>query len=676
MNLLKQKRPTRIIFRNPFQLGLVGKFVIFTALVIIITSIAISFVLLNRYRAWNYQRLEHWGKTLAENLSADSELAVLASDRQELGKLARATFRDEDIVYCRIENSRGEVLTESGDLPIGDGEKNRPDLFTAADERDYFQPGDFHLIKAPIITRRIGIGYEDLAFSVRDEDASREPEEITEIGYVYLGLSTERLTREIDETRRLIVTFTLITILIGITATTVIIKYFTRPIFKLLAGTKRIARGDFSGEIPITSSDEIGALTLSFNSMIDSLNKYRDRVEEYSRTLEDQVKSRTADLRKSLQDLRTSQESLIRSEKLAAVGELLTGITHEINNKLAPILGYAELLQLRELDEDSLKMLEIIEEAALNAKSIIDSLLTFARPKELQKSLRNINQLLKQTIDLLSYKLTASGVKLIVDLDPNLPATMVDGDQISQVFLNIINNAQQAMEESERRELRITSWREGENEFFRFQDTGPGITEEARKRIFDPFFSTKRPGKGSGLGMSVSYQIIQNHNGEIKVEDEEEGGATFTVRLPIESGREETAVKEPESPLGTEIISANILAVDDEKDTVSFISSALGESFRVDTATDGNTALEKLRHNTYDCILLDMRMPPPDGRAIYNYLRENRKGEEKKIIFMTGDTFEPNTREFISGTENLLLLKPFPIRDLLETIRRQLNREI
>lgn len=663
-------------FPLPIRIGFVGKFVLFTALVIILTSASLSFFLLHRYRDWNYRQLANWGRTMANNLSADSELAVLASDRNELKKLVHNVLRDENVAYCRIEDSRGKILVEDGALPVEDIENNHPSDSRPISAINHSDSNNYYLIKAPVITRKTVAGHEDLAFSAEGEETSTTPEMEEVIGEVYLGISTDRLTRETGETRKLIFIFTLITILLGVTATTIITRYFTRPIFNLLELTGRVARGDFSGEIAVTSSDEIGALTRSFNSMIGSLKEYRDRVEEHSRTLEDKVKLRTADLRRSLKELQTSQESLIRSEKFAAVGELLTGITHEINNKLAPILGYAELLQLHNMENESMEMLKVIEESALSAKSIIEYLLSFARPKKLKKSCQDINQLLKQTIDLLSYKLNASGVELIIDLDPNLPPTMVDGNQISQVFLNIINNAQQAMETSRRKKLRIISWSEGDNEIFKFTDTGPGVTAEVRKRIFDPFFSTKRPGKGSGLGMSVSYQIINTHGGEIKVENEEDGGAAFTIRLPIEAGEIETPSPEPEISPRSETASGNILAVDDEEDTVSFISSALSNEFQVEIATDGNTALDKLRNNTYDCILMDLRMAPPDGKAIYNWLRENQSREEKKIIFMTGDTFEPNTREFIRRTGNLLLLKPFPIRELREKIREQLNRAI
>jgi len=663
------------LFFCPFRIGFVAKFVLFTALIIILTSVSLSFFHIHRYRAWNYRQLANWGSSIANNLSADSELAVLASDRNELNKLARNVLRDEDVVYCRIEDSRGKILAEDGSLPVGDVANNRPVDSSSFAAMNNSGGDNYYLFKTPVITRKIVTGHEDLAFSAEADEASTDPETEEVIGEVYLGISTDRLIREIGETRKLIFLFTLIIILLGVTATTILTRYFTRPIFTLLDVTRKVARGDFSGEITVTSSDEIGTLTRSFNSMIGSLKKYRDRVEEYSQTLEDKVKLQTTDLRRSLKELRSSQESLIRSEKFAAVGELLTGITHEINNKLAPILGYAELLQLHAMEEESKDMLKVIEKSALSAKSIIDSLLTFARPKKLKKNYQDINQLLKQTIDLLSYKLNASGVKLIIDLDPDLPCTMADGNQISQVFLNIINNAQQAMEESSWKELRIISWREGENEIFKFTDTGPGVTDEVRKRIFDPFFSTKRPGKGSGLGMSVSYQIINNHGGEIRVENKEDWGASFTIRLPIEAGEIETQTPRPEIPRSQKEF-GKILAVDDERDMVSFISSALSNKFQIEIATDGNTALDKLRNNTYNCILMDLRMAPPDGKAIYNWLRENQPREEKKIIFMTGDTFEPNTREFIRRTGNLLLLKPFQIRELRERISEQLSRTI
>ncbi|HDL64017.1 MAG TPA: HAMP domain-containing protein, partial [Proteobacteria bacterium] len=315
-------------FSRPIKIGFVGKFILFTALVIILTSASLSFFLLHRYSSWNYRQLTYWGRTLADNLSTDSELAVLASDRNELKKLARNILRDEDVTYCRIEDSRGKILAEAGAMPGGDAKNNCPPDSRTISEMNNSGGGNYYLINSPVITRKIMAGYEDLAFSSEAEEASNEPGIEEVIGSVCLGISTDRLIRETAKTQKYIFIFTLITILLGITATTIITRYFTRPILNLLEVTRRVARGDFSGEIEVTSSDEIGTLTRSFNTMIGSLKRYQDRVEEYNRTLEDKVTLRTADLQQSLNELQASQESLIRSEKFAAVGELLTGITH------------------------------------------------------------------------------------------------------------------------------------------------------------------------------------------------------------------------------------------------------------------------------------------------------------------------------------------------------------
>jgi two-component system NtrC family sensor kinase len=238
------------------------------------------------------------------------------------------------------------------------------------------------------------------------------------------------------------------------------------------------------------------------------------------------------------------QEQLIQSEKMAAVGQLISGVTHEINNPLTVVMGYAEvLLSEPNLDKGARKALQAIYDESNRCKKVVQNLLSFARKHSPDREYAYINEVLERTLSLKEYDLRKNKVEVIKNLEMKLPALMVDPNQIQQVFLNLINNAEQAMAENEgKRQLVIESRiKNGENRInpgcevieISFSDSGPGISSKNLKKIFDPFFTTKPVGKGTGLGLSVSYGIIKEHGGEIYALSEEGNGATFIIELPM-----------------------------------------------------------------------------------------------------------------------------------------------
>jgi two-component system NtrC family sensor kinase len=239
------------------------------------------------------------------------------------------------------------------------------------------------------------------------------------------------------------------------------------------------------------------------------------------------------------------QEQLIQSAKLAAVGELIAGVAHEVNNPLAVVMGYSEMILGEEnIDEQIRKSVDVIYNEANRARKVIQNLLSFARKHSPEKLYTHINDVLEKTLSLKKYDLRKNNIEVIKELDPNLPATMADPNQLQQVFLNLIINAEQAMIEKEgKRRITITSRvKNGQSRIrpsgddiieISFRDTGPGISEKNMKNIFDPFFTTKPVGKGTGLGLSVSYGIIKEHGGEIYAVSKEGEGATFFIELPI-----------------------------------------------------------------------------------------------------------------------------------------------
>ena len=235
------------------------------------------------------------------------------------------------------------------------------------------------------------------------------------------------------------------------------------------------------------------------------------------------------DLQAKMEELRETQEQLIQSAKLAAIGELASNVAHEINNPLTSIIGFTELSKEEDDIEMIRKSLDIIEKESLRAREIVRLLLGFARKKPLQLTEVKINDVLKEVVVLSSSQARMSKVKISEEYE-NIPVTTGDVDQLKQVFLNIITNAVHAMHSGGT--LTIKTSMLGDYIFMRITDTGHGISEDVRQRIFEPFFSTKKD-KGTGLGLSISYRIIQDHGGRIDVESEEGKGTTFIIRLPV-----------------------------------------------------------------------------------------------------------------------------------------------
>ena len=232
-------------------------------------------------------------------------------------------------------------------------------------------------------------------------------------------------------------------------------------------------------------------------------------------------------------DSATLQSKLMHAEKMAAVGQLVSGVAHEVNNPLTAILGFADLLmENTELPESARKDLRVILQEAQRTKQIVQNLLSFARQMPPQRKAVQINPILHNTMQLRAYDFQSHGVEVIEKFDHNLPSVVGDSHQLQQVFLNILNNAYDAVRESPRAgRIEITSSRRGSLVEVGFRDNGPGITYP--EKIFDPFFTTKEVGKGTGLGLSICYGIVREHGGEILCHNNSDGeGAMFIVRLP------------------------------------------------------------------------------------------------------------------------------------------------
>jgi two-component system NtrC family sensor kinase len=387
-----------------------------------------------------------------------------------------------------------------------------------------------------------------------------------------------------------------------------------------------------------------------------------------ARPLQDE-QGRTVGVVASLRDITDHarmQQQLIQSERLAAMGQMIAGVAHELNNPLTAILGVTEIMQEQASDDTARRHLELANRQARRAAHIVQSLLFFSRPASPRKALLHLSDLLQRTLQLQERSLSNNHVQ--VDFVPraDLPTVLGDSNQLTQVFLNLISNAEQAIREvREKGTLRIRLGTVGDRALITFQDDGVGIRREVLPRIFDPFFTTKRPGRGTGLGLSICMAIVREHNGDISAQPLPDGGAVFTVSLPVCTQAvllpefEPAPARPAEAPVPSEapLKGKRILIVDDEE--------GIREQGR-----------EALAHNPYDAVLCDVHLEAASGQAVsglelHRSLSERlstQPGGIPPFIFITGDLVDPADSERIARQGNRLLQKPFRIAELLSLL--------
>jgi len=362
-------------------------------------------------------------------------------------------------------------------------------------------------------------------------------------------------------------------------------------------------------------------------------------------------------------DQKMLQEQLIQSEKMSAIGQLVSGVAHELNNPLAGISAFAQLLLAeKRFPPDQRTAAETIYSEARRASRIVQNLLTFARQHKAEKVPTAINQVLDDTLELRGYELRVRGIDVRREYDESIPETMADAHQLQQVFLNLITNAEQAMEQRDGHHHRLTvrTRRNAEAIRIEVEDTGAGIPANLIERIFNPFFTTKPTGSGTGLGLSISLGIVREHEGRIWAENPPQAGARFVVELPITSPRpsgEQTAVPQLQS-MGSDRL--RVLVVDDEASVrVSLQRYLAGKGHEVETTASGEDALVRLKASKYDAVIVDMRMPDLSGEQLFERLRSNDPAHAERVIFTTGDLVNEQMRRFLDGTGRPCVPKPF-----------------
>ena len=377
--------------------------------------------------------------------------------------------------------------------------------------------------------------------------------------------------------------------------------------------------------------------------------------------------------REKLAELALDQQrgALHQSEKLAALGSLLAGVAHELNNPLSIVVGYAGMLHEMASDEATKRRTRELHTAAERCARIVKTFLSMARSKPIEKREVGIDTVIDDVLELAAYGLRSNGVTVVRKRAEKLPSTLADADQLHQVFMNVVLNAQQAMMEVDGvRRLDVESRLEGGIIAIDITDTGHGIPEEIRPRIYDPFFTTKPQGVGTGIGLSVCLRIVQAHGGTLYLHPADTGGAVCQIRLPVTAAERPHDADSAEAPFR---LAGRLLVIDDEPAIGRYVSEYLTtEGVEVTAVASGREAQAILRRGTaFDAVLTDLRMPDIGGEKMLAFVAAKRPDLVGRVVIMTGDALGPEVNT--SSRDVPVIVKPLELAALRAALKPMLG---
>ena len=474
------------------------------------------------------------------------------------------------------------------------------------------------------------------------------------LDYVLLS-SLEASRRALADTQRVLLEVSVASVLLSGAIVWFSVRRIIHPLSELRDSAEAVGRGDFSRRIARFPNDECGELAEAFNRMTANLQASR------------------SDLEKTVDTLKATQAQLVQSGKLSAVGQFVAGVAHELNNPLTAVIGFAELLSQTSEDESVRPHLEVIAKSAHRCHKIVHNLLSFARQHEPERKLIQVNATMEEVLEIMTYDLRTSNIKVIREFQSDLPPILGDAHQLQQVFINIVANARQAMNGTQTAG-RITIRTHVVDRMVRIEiaDNGPGISPANMAKIFDPFFTTKPQGQGTGLGLSLVYGMIQEHGGTITAKSDFGHGATFFIDLPIAANA--PALNAPGKPDGQMVRAGkprgtSVLVVDDEEWILSLSRELLTwDGHGVETALGAEQGLEALKRKRFDLIVSDWKMPGMNGIQLYERICADYPALAGRVIFMTGDVINDSFREFLKENAKTCLSKPFPIGEFQDAV--------
>ncbi|MGQ9645153.1 MAG: ATP-binding protein [Thermodesulfobacteriota bacterium] len=513
--------------------SLKGKIILSVIVVVVVIEGIFLYLNIRSLSRQILDKTEEEAFNLSETIRLSIRYAMIKDRRDEYQRIIDDVAQRKGIVEVRIFNKAGEITVSSDRKKVGTVVDMKAEACYGCHregEAKVLLPSDsktriYHVENQSLLGLINPIYNEPSCYSCH-------PKSLNVLGVLDTTISLEGFEKERAQIyNRMIISGVVSVVVLSLLLSLLLTRFVNRPLDKLLAATKTAAHGNLDHTVGIQSHDELGELANSFNNMISELKRSRDAIEEWTQTLEHRVQERT-------RELQQVQDQLIRAGKMAAIGELAAGVAHEINNPLTGVLTFSSLM-LKKVDENHpwKKDLENIVQQTTRCRNIVRGLLDFARQRKPDKKEWDINNLVEQTLTLVEKQAPFQNIRITKEFKTGLPMLFVDGDQIQQVFMNILLNAADAMTENGGT-LKIQTELKDGMAMVSFTDTGCGIPKEHLPKLFDPFFTTKQTGKGTGLGLAISYGIIQSHSGDIEVESEVGKGSTFRVKLPIEKQSE------------------------------------------------------------------------------------------------------------------------------------------
>jgi two-component system NtrC family sensor kinase len=521
--------------RKPFD-SLAGKLIVATGVMLFAGSLVVGLLYFKFSEDIMMNNLMRHGRSSADLVRRAIHYGMLTAQYEAMQKTLEALATSEDILDIKVFKTDGTVVFASDPMAQGKPVRMTPAVAEAVRGREpspEIMPagGGQKLINVNLPIRNERSCYTAACHVHREED------EI--LGVLQTGFPTTSIEATRQRMFRGTIFFgSVVVVLASAMLALIFYKFVSKPVAELEGGMKRLAKGDFETPIKIKSRDEMGLLAETFNSMGSEVKRYREHMEDWTRSLQEEVDKKTA-------EIVNAQEQIVNAEKLASLGRMAAGVAHELNSPLTGIVTFAHLMRDRTAPDrkQDREDLDTIIEQAERCTKIIKGMLGFARKGVSETMETDVNALLEETVAMVQNQVKLHNITIATELSEGLPQIHIDPNQLQQVFLNLITNAADALGESGRISIftRLTGEETGHQVEVEITDTGPGIYPNNLDKIFEPFFTTKPVGKGTGLGLPVSYGIVKKHDGDIVVQSTVGEGTSFFVRLPVPKDEEEEA---------------------------------------------------------------------------------------------------------------------------------------
>ena len=527
------------------RISLISKLTIGTSLILLVFMVFFAYINIETLKTMLMEAAISDADKLSETIIKSTHYEMLEDNRKRAYAMIQEVGTLEGVEYIRMINKSGIITFSTDKDEIGrylDKTEAGCNMCHTSSEPKV-QASTMN--RSRIFFDKAGKQVVGMAKAIYNEKSCYvsschfHPPKQRILGVIDIIVSLENMQTLINHYRNKIIFLTIFLLLsISLAITIFTHRLVNRPVKNLLMQTKRIAQGDLDIQVQEVTRDEMGELTDAFNKMTASLKSARGELEEWGKNLEAKVAERT-------REIKQMQTQLVRSEKLVSLGRLVAGITHEINNPLTGILMFANLTrESPQLDPTLKSDMDVIINEAQRCAKIVKGLLDFSRESIPKKNPASLNDVMEATLTLIGRQSSFHNIDIIRDYQPDLPLISIDENQIEQVFINILLNASQSLPGSG--SITIKTYTDDEEyACIKITDTGAGISEENLEKIFDPFFTTKSD-KGMGLGLSVSYGIVERHGGKIEVQSKLAEGTTFTIKLPLRpQGKETLAASSP-----------------------------------------------------------------------------------------------------------------------------------